>query len=438
MAISWVQTIAFNKRRDLVLTTLNVEQSDVDLFIFLNSIDISGDGGVTFTPNTALPDFPQPTLPYLFPSPGLYDYYVNGLVHNHTYQVRYNFENATDGSFFSQTYTFTTGNYPTFRCGDQDITDTTARLEANATSSVPGTQWVQNTGDLNENGLSTVSGGPYTYVQNNGGTAVHTYTGLTPNTTYYYRWRVTEFHESNGIIAISEECSFTTLVAPGIKIDKVTTTLSPVDTNQPITSTITVKNESPTTTTRNITDPIPSSPPGNTRSYTSVSSGGATGNTPSGTTGINDNVTLPPNSRVVYTIVDKAKAGGVYRNATKIDNGVERFGGDPIDVNPPIDPVPTDLTNSSLVKLCSQVNITKLCDSATDIPILLVTIASSDGDVIPVDSVEFPVGTGYGVYSTIGFMRSYYTGLNGVLLSPQPTLVSSQCSSGSTCLSCRN
>lgn len=85
---------------------------------------------------------------------------------------------------------------------------------------------------------------------------------------------------------------------------------------------------------------------------------------------------------------------------------------------------PSSVNSSQLVKLCSITGVTALRDCATDEPILLVHVSTSDGDVIPVDSTEFAAAaTGAGVFSTMGFYRSYYADQKGVYLTPQPTSV---------------
>ena len=78
-----------------------------------------------------------------------------------------------------------------------------------------------------------------------------------------------------------------------------------------------------------------------------------------------------------------------------------------------------------LVKLCTITGVTHLRDCTNDTPILLITVTSSDGDIIPTDSTEFVATAGAGVFTTIGFYRSYYTDLTGNYLNPQPTNVCS-------------
>lgn len=80
-------------------------------------------------------------------------------------------------------------------------------------------------------------------------------------------------------------------------------------------------------------------------------------------------------------------------------------------------------SNAQLVKLCTITGVSVLRDCTTNDPVLLVSVSAADGDVIPVDSTEFPAVTGAGIFSTIGFYRSYYADTLGNYLSPQPTTV---------------
>lgn len=74
-----------------------------------------------------------------------------------------------------------------------------------------------------------------------------------------------------------------------------------------------------------------------------------------------------------------------------------------------------------LVSLCNITGVTRLCNLDTEAEILLVTVTTSKGDVIPTDSTDFVAPANHGVFTTIGFFRSYYADLNGNLLVPQPT-----------------
>lgn len=79
--------------------------------------------------------------------------------------------------------------------------------------------------------------------------------------------------------------------------------------------------------------------------------------------------------------------------------------------------------NAQLVKLCTITGVTLLRDCVTSDPIFLVSVSAADGDVIPVNSTEFPAGAGAGIFSTIGFYRSYYADYAGAYINPQPTTV---------------
>ncbi|HEU4388534.1 MAG TPA: hypothetical protein VFV34_12105, partial [Blastocatellia bacterium] len=85
-----------------------------------------------------------------------------------------------------------------------------------------------------------------------------------------------------------------------------------------ITYTITVSNAGPSTATAaTVADTFPASLTGVT--FTSVASGGATGNTASGSSNINDTVTLPPGSSITYTVsatIDAVATGTLSNTAT--------------------------------------------------------------------------------------------------------------------------
>lgn len=77
--------------------------------------------------------------------------------------------------------------------------------------------------------------------------------------------------------------------------------------------------------------------------------------------------------------------------------------------------------DAALVKLCSITGVLLLRDCTTGEPVIMVTVAGADGDVIPVDSTEFPAGAGAGIFSTLGYYRSYYADVAGNLLTLQST-----------------
>lgn len=92
---------------------------------------------------------------------------------------------------------------------------------------------------------------------------------------------------------------------------------------------------------------------------------------------------------------------------------------------------------AQLVKLCSITGVTLLRDCDTNEPILLVHVATADGDVIPVTSTEFPAGAGAGVFSVMGYYRSYYASTAGAYLSTQPTSICLPSSAGKIEIVCR-
>lgn len=88
-------------------------------------------------------------------------------------------------------------------------------------------------------------------------------------------------------------------------------------------------------------------------------------------------------------------------------------------VVPPVTSLP--MIDAQVVKLCSISGVTVLRNCTTSVPVLLVNVTSADGDVIPTDSTEFTAAaTGAGVFSTMGYYRSYYADVNGKYLTPQP------------------
>ncbi len=107
-----------------------------------------------------------------------------------------------------------------------------------------------------------------------------------------------------------------------------TTAAGPFTVGQVVTSTVTVSNTGTGPEVGyTIVDAIPVSPAGTTRTFTSVSVGGATGNTPAGVTGINDVLNLPAGSSVTYTINDTVNATGTYQNTVIPDGGAPITGG---------------------------------------------------------------------------------------------------------------
>jgi hypothetical protein len=84
-----------------------------------------------------------------------------------------------------------------------------------------------------------------------------------------------------------------------------------------ITSTIVVTNTGGTTGTTTFTDPIPPTPAGTTRNFSSAITLLASGNTPAGTGTITDSLVLPPGSTVTYIIDDTVTDIGTYQKPSK-------------------------------------------------------------------------------------------------------------------------
>lgn len=78
---------------------------------------------------------------------------------------------------------------------------------------------------------------------------------------------------------------------------------------------------------------------------------------------------------------------------------------------------------AQLTKLCSITGTAAMTDCDTGDGVLLVTVTTSDGDVIPVGSTEFPAGSGQGTFTLMGYYRSYYADYGGNYLNPQPANV---------------
>lgn len=185
-----------------------------------------------------------------------------------------------------------------------------------------------------------------------------------------------------------------------------------------------------------VSDPLPAGAV--SRTFSTTYTGTVSGQTVSGTGAITDTLGMMPLSQIVYTIIDVAGEEGIYENVVTVvdanSNSIEATGGGEVigPVEPPASESPTPVTEEDrkcqvvLSQLCRQTDVEVMCDltnPASITQILFVTVVSADGDVIPTNSTEFPAPAGAGVFSTIGYYRSYYASLAGVLLSPQPTTV---------------
>ena len=151
-------------------------------------------------------------------SPTLRDFTIyapTGIPHNTSVLVRVR-ANTVDGDFVTSGAPVTTPDYPTFTCGATGITASGAELQLN--DSNPNGQ--TNVADCGADTIiweyATTSGGPYTALPSE---AVDSFSpskvvsGLTPNTQYFWRARLSEVTDTNGQYLTTTECSFTTLAA---------------------------------------------------------------------------------------------------------------------------------------------------------------------------------------------------------------------------------
>lgn len=373
-----------------------------------------------------------------------------GLDHNTVYYSRATI--GRDGA---------TGDIETVNCGPlaitddrpnpvctsaSNITETTATVSATADDTENGGFGSYQNGDTVNLYTSLTAGGPWTLagtetVNLDPEVAIEAsvpfnLTGLTPDTDYFYAFEISETVESGGSFWDSrpDGCAtpFHTLAPPVGDPSVTKTTVAPDPVTNPAvfvsTVVVTMANFGGSV---DVSDPIPATPAGTTRSWTST--GDATGSAGAGTGDITETLVFADAGTHTYTITDTVTEGGDYQNTVSIDGGPDVTGGDPVpvpDPEPPVGDPPTEepwgnAKCKNSVSLCSQVNITQMCNTAgaDPVPVLLVTVASSDGDVIPTDSTEFPAEAGTDAFGIMGFMRSYYTDTNGVYLQPQPTQV---------------
>lgn len=473
-----------------------------------------------YVPATNLPD-PNPTT--LAANTADQGYFISPLTHNTTYFVRTTVS-STPGDVPLEAPTvcgpFTTANYPTLVC------DPTVYIpDANHSSTTWQVGLTQGPGGGFLNGddtydivYGTTPGGPYPNALNGGGLSQPPFTGLTPSTTYYYRARLHEVHETNGIYATSPECQFTTLAAPvsclppelnlrrdvvrlhynasgltdfgsayQLLIEQGPSAAGPW-TASALFQPIDVPTANPTSSVRgadettvvgllthgsthfyrlsfalDLNSPDPSDaqiicgpytqgayptavcdPAGNGYPFDSGALGHSdtawqlfnvfTGNlqngddqiqvrygtTPGGpyplstplTSGVVPQITgLAPNTQYYYRVDarEQHETNGVF--STSPECTFKTF------ATPVVAPTPLA---TEIFKLCTQVNtVGGYCIAGA--PVLLHVVASSDGDIIPVGSTEFPAPAGHGVFSTIGFFRSYYADLNGGLVTGTAT-----------------
>lgn len=327
----------------------------------------------------------------------------------------------------------TTGDYPTAVCDPTTpphyIAGPLGKTENAWTLSGLFTGGTLNGDDTIAVNYGTVPGGPYPNVA--GGTSLNVpqLTGLTPNTTYYYRVKLSEVHESNAVYSTSVECSFTTFPGPPALTRTKTSTPATATVGQPITSTVTLTNSGQAAAFGvQFADPLPSNVL--TRTWSLTTSGGAVSsaapNPTSGTGAITGHTwDFPVGASVVYTVVDAKSNPTPYTNTAQT-SAVPQLGNTVVlsdfsgpTIQEPVAATPTS-TGAELVKLCTQVStVGGYCIAGA--PVLLHVVASSDGDIIPVNSIEFPAPAGHGVFTTMGFFRSYYADLSGGLVIGLPS-----------------
>lgn len=230
-------------------------------------------------------------------------------------------------------------------------------------------------------------------------------TGLTANTTYTYRLEI--FDASNTVVAQSGNCTVTTSAAA---TPTATCTGATDITSVQVTLNGTLANIPAGGQARFWIDGVG----GQVVTYTNGAKAAAIAG-------------LTPNTAYTYhlEILDVPNTGNVVAQSPDCAFTTLAAPGTPTTVE------------AQLVKLCSITGVTLLRDCDTNEPILLVHVATSDGDVIPVTSTEFPAGAGAGVFSVMGFYRSYYASTDGAYLSPQPTNICLPSSAGKIEIVCR-
>lgn len=227
-----------------------------------------------------------------------------------------------------------TSNAPVTQSGNVSITITPGDGNAPAGAPITYTVTVSNTGPAGFNGVGIsdvippgLTGVTYTSVTTGGATGntpsgsgpINDTGNLPPNSTIVYTVTGTIPPTFAGNIPFGASAK---VAAPGVNTDPnggsktvntnavltgdlfVTMTATPSDpvSGQPVTYTIVASNKGPSTATASLlTDNFSSGFTG--VSYTSVASGGATGNKASGTGDLNEALTLPANGTVTYTVI---------------------------------------------------------------------------------------------------------------------------------------
>lgn len=203
----------------------------------------------------------------------------------------------------------------------------------------------------------------------------------------------------------------------------------PFKVGDPIVSTVTVANAGPGPDVVSILDRIVS-PAAPTRTWTALTTPGVTNVPGSGTGEINVSaVDLPAGGSITFTVTDTAAVAGPYSNRADVESQNNPA------PNPPLNAVATDVIQAVVpppppppncdtyrVSICSQQSsVGGLCVAGN--PVVLNVVTTSEGEAIPADSTEFPApAAGHGIFSTMGFVRSYFTDATGKPLNPQPAV----------------
>lgn len=277
---------------------------------------------------------------------------VGNLEHNNDYEVRLTLFDLNDVQVDQIVCpAFTTANRPNPPCGTvSDITFNSASIRF----AVIGAGGIQQgepplnnlpsfmAGDTATVEVSTTNFGPWVVAGTFGpvpanqvlSSVLVPLTGLAEHTQYFYRLRLSEDNEeATGQYYAGPTCAlpFTTLDNPATQPNYVTTKVTdpatPLNAPVAIGSVVTVLNDGTDSGSTVISDQVPAPPPGTLRTFTSVATGGATGNTVSGNGAIYDTVFMPIGSTVEYTITDTVSNPGVYENFVTVGIGPPISGG---------------------------------------------------------------------------------------------------------------
>lgn len=126
----------------------------------------------------------------------------------------------------------------------------------------------------------------------------------------------------------------TFVTPPVVTITKSTAGATTRLAGEVITSTIVVTNTGATTATSQIvSDPIPSTPAGTTRTFTKTKVGLITGDSSTSPGAINDTLTIPVGGSITYTVNDTVVNTGTYQNSATLNAGAP-VTGNSITINP--------------------------------------------------------------------------------------------------------